>query len=118
MDDFEKNRAEHVLMLEQQLQHLQRQLAELKPLADKWTPQIGSEMTPNGAYFTLAFGGKRVTATVTNAYLESGDTTTLTSSIIDTLCQSLVVDRLREVVQPEVEKIVFNRGITQGAAKW
>lgn len=105
MQDIDKTRAEYVVRLEEQLQHAQSQIAQLKPLADKWTPIISGDNTQDAARFTLVFGGKRVTATVSHAMILQNDNTSLTSSIIDTLIESLVADRLREVVAPEVERI-------------
>lgn len=118
MDDIEKNRSEYVVMLEEQLKHAKRQLAEVQPLATKWAPVVHAELAEDGARVTLQFGGKRVTATIGNSLLDSADLTSLTSSVIDTLCESLIVDRLREVVAPEVNKVLQNRGATKGAGKW
>jgi hypothetical protein len=118
MDDIEKNRSEYVVMLEDQLKHAKRQLAEVQPLAEKWTPVVNTELAADGARITLQFGGKRVTATIGNSLLDNADLTSLTSGVIDTLCESLIVDRLREVVTPEVNKMMQNRSTTRGAGRW
>jgi len=68
MDDIEKTRVEYVSRLEEQVRELQRQLGEYKPLAEKWTPVVSGEITQeNMVRVTLAFGGKRTTATLTAA---------------------------------------------------
>lgn len=117
MQDIDKTRAEYIVRLEEQLQHAQAQLAQFKPLADKWTPVISGDNTQGDARFTLVFGGKRVTATVTQHMLLETDLTSLTSSIIDTLIESLVADRLREVVAPEVERIM-RQAIPASKTSW
>ena len=48
MDDIEKSRVEYVARLEEQVRELQRQLAEAKPLADKWTPVVAGEIDQGG----------------------------------------------------------------------
>lgn len=118
MDDFEKNRVEYVNRLEVQLQHLQRQLAEAVPNAEKWTPIVATELTGTEARVTLGFGGKRVTATFPSSALLNGDPTGITSSVVDTLCESLIVEQLRTVVRPEIEKLVRNASSISGAGTW
>ena len=115
MDDIEKTRAEYVVRLEEQIGHLTRQLAEVKPLADKWTPQVASEIDSKDTRITLHFGGKRITATFPTQALLNGDPTGLASSVVDTLCESLVVEKLREVVKPEVEKLARTAPAIVGA---
>lgn len=77
MQDIDKTRTEYVMSLEEQIRHLQRQLGEAKPLAEKWTPIATGEMGADGARITLCFGGKRVTATIGNAMLTNTDLTSL-----------------------------------------
>ena len=119
MDDIEKSRIEYVTRLETQVQELQRQLAEAKPLAEKWTPVVGTEITPDGnARITVGFGGKRITATIANSALVSNTTADVTASVADTLAESLFVDRIREVIRPDVEKAIAGAKAVQGAGQW
>lgn len=119
MDDIEKNRAEYVLRLEQQVQELSRQLAEAKPLADRWTPVAHGELAHDGtARVTLAFGGKRITATVTRDAFTTNTALDLTTSIANTLCESMLVEKIAEVVRPEVERLVQAATAIKGAGKW
>lgn len=110
MEDIEKQRAEYVVHLETQLVELQRQLAEAKPLAEKWTPVIAGQVTPEEVRVTLSFGGKRVTVTVNMLNFATNSTQDLVSSIADVLCESLVVEKVREVIRPEIERL--RRGVT------
>lgn len=120
MEDFEKNRNEYVGRLEEQVMHLQRQLAETKPAAEKWTPVVTGAVDPHtqDVRITLQFGGKRVTATVPSATLTTTDHISMTSSVVDTMCDSLVKDRLREMVAPEVERLTRGARNVSGAGKW
>lgn len=119
MDDMEKNRIEYVARLEAQIQELQRQLSEVKPLAEKWMPVIGAEMTQSGdARITVGFGGKRVTATVANSALVNNTANDLIASVADTLAESLFVEKIREVISPEVERLQNGAKAIQGAGTW
>lgn len=106
MEDIEKSRIEYVAALELQVKHLQRQLAEYKPAAEKWKPVLAGSITPEKtARFTLSFGGKRVTAELSLNEISTAATTDIVSSVVDALTESLVVDVLRAEVRPEVERI-------------
>jgi hypothetical protein len=120
MDDIEKNRMDYVQRIEEQLQHLQRQLAEVKPLAEKWTPKVSGEISvaENQCRITLVFGGKRTTATFDGAHLATNTTEGLVDSIANTLAESLLVDRIKEVIRPEVERLAVNARTLPGAGKW
>jgi len=110
MDDIEKSRIDYVSRIEAQLQHLQQQLGTYRPLAEKWQPTLHGSVSADGEVrFTLTFGGKVVNATVSAGALSTMSTTDATSGVVDVLIESLVADVLREVVQPEVERI--QRGI-------
>lgn len=113
MEDIDKTRLEYVARLEEQVQHLQREVANYKPLAQRWQPVATSKMTPDGAAITLQFGGKQTTGTIGTSTLLESDLTSLTSSVIDTLCESIMIDRLREIVGPEVDRMM--KGARAGA---
>lgn len=120
MDDIEKTRVEYVARLEEQLSHMQRQLAEAKQLADKWTPIIGGEIvtSDSSVRITLAFGGKRTTATLAANIFAEHSVSDLTYSIANTLAESLLVDRIREVIQPEVERLMVGAQSLSKVGKW
>lgn len=117
-NDFEKNRAEYVTHIEIQMQALQRQLHEAM-LGAKWVPQVASEMdnTTGDARLTLAFGGKSQTVTLPVAFLRESQTAAV-SSVLDTLITHLITDRLRSVIEPEVEKLQHAARAIDGAGKW
>ncbi len=119
MDDIEKSRIEYVARLEEQVADLHRQLAEVKPLAEKWTPVVAGELTHDGtARVTLAFGGKRITATVASNSFISNTAQDLTHSITNTLAESLLVEKIAEVIRPEVERLMRGAEAMHGAGKW
>lgn len=105
--------------LEQQIMALQSQVKELRAGNEKWVPKASSSVEPDGSCkVTLHFGGKAITATMSTTYLATVDVTSATTSITETLCSSLVVDRLKEVVQPEVERLIKNSVSLQSTGKW
>lgn len=118
MSDFDTQRIGEVAALEQSIHALQQQVKDLKADADKWTPRVGSSMADGSARVTLHFGGKAMAATVNSTYLAQTDATTATTAIVETLCQSLVIDRLKEVVRPEVEKLIAGINAASKAGKW
>lgn len=116
MNDIDKTRLEYVARLEEQVQYLQRELAVYKPLAQKWQPVASAKMTQEGAAITLQFGGKQTTGTIGTSTLLDTDLTSLTSSVIDTLCESLMIDRLRDIVSPEVDRMMKGAANVRGAS--
>lgn len=118
MDDNEKNRSEYVTRLEANLQHAQAELAKYKTIAEKWEPKCHAEVGTTDVRFTLSFGGKRSTASITLASMSRTDVTTATSAIVDTLIESNIAARLREAVQPEVERVQPSLLAIAGAGKW
>lgn len=120
MEDIEKSRVAYVQHLETQIKHLQAEHDRYKEIADKWEPRVTVVTDPatNKTSFGLEFGGKRVHATVSQNYLVEMDSTGATSDIVDALVESLVVDQLRKVVAPEVDRAQRSAKTTSGAGKW
>lgn len=120
MDDIEKSRVEYVSRLEEQVQYLQSQVAELKPLVEKWKPVASGEISSDGSQVrvTLAFGGKRTTATVKTESFASNTSNDITASISNTLAESLLIDRIREVIEPEIQRLKAGVKSISGAGKW
>ena len=118
--DIEKSRTEYVVRLEALMKHMQAELATYKAIAEKWQPICHAELDPKTqvARFTLSFGGKRSTAEITFASMGQSDPTTATSAIVDVLIESNVAARLREAVQPEVDKVLPNLKKVAGVGKW
>jgi hypothetical protein len=117
-DDMEKNRSENVARLEMTLAHAQGELAKYKAIAEKWEPVCHAEIGDDLVKFTLAFGGKRSTIGVPRDGMAASDVTSATSAIIDALLKSTVADRLREVVEPEVQRIQPSLKVVGLAGKW
>lgn len=118
MDDIEKSRVEYVARLEEQVRELQRQLAEAKPLADKWTPVVSGELTDKAVRVTLSFGGKRTTAVVGIDVFHNNTPQDITYSITNTLAESMLVEKIAEVIRPEIERLAQGAKTVQGAGKW
>lgn len=120
MQDIEKNRAEYVNRLETLLEHAQQELAKFKAIAQKWEPQCQAEISTStqSVNVTLNFGGKRSTASMKQADLSRVDLVTATSAIVDALIESNVAARLREAVEPEIQRILPNLIAIGNAGKW
>ena len=119
MSDFEKNRAEYVTHLEAQLQAMQRQLADIKA-QERWIPQVGASIdtSTNQGRITLAFGGKNQTALVSFTTLTDHSVTDITTSVLELGFQEMVNSRLREVIEPEVARLVNNAKSLVSKPKW
>ena len=119
MEDIEKSRVEYVARLEEQVRELQRQLGEVKPLAEKWTPVVAGEIDQdNKVRVTLGFGGKRTTATIDVGVFTRNTVEDLTHSIANTLAESMLVEKISEVLRPEVERLLQGAKAVSGAGKW
>lgn len=117
-DDMEKNRSENVASLETRLQHALSEAKKYKELADKWAPVCHAEVGTEDVRFTLSFGGKRSTASITFDSMARTDVVTATSAIVDVLIESNAAARLREAVQPEVERVQASLKAVGKAGKW
>ena len=120
MSDFDTQRIGEIMELEQQVKALRDEVQRYKTIAERWEPRVAAEVNPTARLgkVSLTFGGKTISATMSFDYLEKMDLTTATTSCVETLCSSLVIDRLRGVVQPEVQKLMDNVTIVMGAGKW
>jgi len=120
MSDFDTRRVGEIVVLEERINALQDQVKKYKHIADKWEPRVSSEIiaTDNTGKVILHFGGKAIAATFTADYLTRMDLTSATTNVVETLCQSLVAERLREVVQPEVERIMNNMKSISQVGQW
>lgn len=108
MDDIEKNRVEYVARLEQQLKYAQEQLAQLRPIAEKWEPKVlpGSLNVANGsASITLSFGGKQQTMTLRLEALDNTSTENLTAYVSHSFAETLLAAQLTKVLRPEIERL-------------
>lgn len=120
MSSMEKDRPEYVQRLETQIKHLQAEHDRFKTLADLWEPKLTvvSEATTDKIQFGLEFGGKMTHASVSNSYLRFADSVSATTAIVNALVESLVVEKLRAIVQPQVERVIQNALSTASAGKW
>jgi hypothetical protein len=120
MSDFDTCRVSEIAILEGKIKALQEQVSQYKANSDKWTPRVSSELNMGdfGGRVTLHFGGKAITATLSQQYFMTLDESTAVDNVAETLCQSLVIDRLKEVVGPEVVKLMKNAKAMERVGKW
>lgn len=119
-EDNEKSRVDYVARLEATLTHATAELAKYRAIAEKWEPRCNAEVdsTRQLVSFTLSFGGKCSTAQATFSGLQGTDIATAVSAIIDSLVESNVSARLRDAVEPEVQRVMPNLKVVAGAGKW
>lgn len=119
MEDFEKNRAEHVLFLETQMQALQAQLAEAK-LAEPYLPKVNAVTDVNTSVttVTVSFGGKHVSLALTAETLQTTPVSDVVSACIDSLYVNLIADAFKPFLRPEIERIAKGVQGSVGAGKW
>ncbi len=120
MSDFDTRRVGEIHVLEERINALQRELSDKKRDAEKWTPKVHGSMDANSetAKITMHFGGKAFAAEMPMSLLKTGTITGITTSVIETLCVHLVAARLKETVEPEVQRLMTAVGLTKEAGKW
>lgn len=120
MSEFDTCRVSEIAMLEGKIKALQEQVQQYKADADKWTPKVSSELNMEdfSGRVTLQFGGKTIAATMSQQYFATLDESTAIANVSETLCQSLVIDRLKEVVGPEVAKLMKNAKSMEKVGQW
>ena len=120
MSDFDTRRVGEIVVLEEKIMALQEQLTAAKKVADEWKPEISS-ITSSGemrSRITLKFGGKVSAATMTVDWLAQQDTTSATTAAVEALIDSVVKDRLRTLIEPEIDKLIKNAKSLQTVGKW
>ena len=119
MSEFQNQGLAEITQLERRVHALQEELSKYKGEAEKWTPRVGSEVRLNEevAHITLAFGGKNMTARVSKTALVSSDLATLSVAVVEAL-RPLVEEKLRSVIEPEVQKLMSNIASVSSAGKW
>lgn len=119
-DDLEKNRVEYVARLEASLEHATRQLEQYKAIAEHWQPICTSEMdsTNKTVRFTLKLAGKQCSVTITYDSLQTVDSTTAVTGIVDALIEGMVAEKLRGPVQEQLEKVLPAVNMAVKAGNW
>ena len=120
MSDFDTRRVGEIYALEERINALQAELKVKKAAADKWEPIVHGSMDSKTetAKITMHFGGKAFAAEMPMSLLKTGTLIGITTSVIETLCVHLVAQQLKQVVEPEVQKLLTGVASTQGAGKW
>lgn len=119
MEDFEKQRTEYVQRLETQLQLMQRELAIYKPQAEKWSPVIESKLHSNDiCEITLKFGNKIKTVNLPSITLMQNDVTGLVTSCAEVFAESIISERIREMIEPHIIKLKNGALSVNNTNKW
>jgi hypothetical protein len=113
-------RVEYVHQMEMSVEHMKRELAHYKGIAELWEPVFTTEMDPakQQVKVGLRFGGKNVHATMSFSALQQTSLTDSVSQIVDALSESLVVEQLRKVAAPKLQEAITNALSIKSAGKW
>ena len=118
MSDFDTRQVSQIAELETKIKALQIQCAEFKEKAEKWEPLISCEVTDDGGKLTMSFGGKRMGVLFSKQYLSESTVRSACTDALGTLAETLLIDRLRPVVEPEIQKLISSNQAVVGAGKW
>lgn len=118
MSDFDTRRIGEIAVLEERLEAAQRQAAEYKAIADKWQPRFTASVSEGVAKISMLFGGKALAATYTIESIADVDATTATTAALGTLFEALMLDQLRPLAQPEVEKVIQAAKSLEKVNRW
>lgn len=113
------NRVAEIARLEEKIRALSAQVEIYKAESEMWKPAVTSQLDNDGTVkISLKFGGKMMTATMTALYLSEVDLTSATTSVTTIFSESLAIDRLKHIVQPEVERMMTNAKALGRTSKW
>lgn len=120
MSDFDTRRIGEIHSLEERINALQAELKQKKVAADKWEPKVAASMDPKreSGKITMHFGGKAFAAEVPMTLLRTGTLTGITTSVVETLCVHLVAQQLKQVIEPQVQKLLHSVQLANEAGKW
>lgn len=118
MSDFDTRRVGEIAVLEERLQHTQSAAAGYKTVAERWQPQFTSEITGDTVKFGVMYAGKRATASYPTKAFAGADATSATTEVLTTMFNNLILDQLRPLIQPEVERMVQAANSHAKVNKW
>lgn len=115
IDDFEKNRAEYVARLEQDLINVRRERDEFKAIADKYkiTVYVTQVFAENNTSFLQAVvdvGGKRLSTRIpaSTVYAYKNDQRALVMHVAQNFVASLVTEQIVVDNESEFKRIADN----------
>lgn len=118
MSDFDTRRIGEIAVLEEHIRQLQAQLRASQQASEKWEPKVNASMDTDGGRVTVSFGGKTIAVKLPLANLQAGDATSVTSDTLEVLCKVHIIDQLRPVFQPEIERLVKNASSLRNVGTW
>jgi hypothetical protein len=119
-EDFEKNRIEYVMLIENQLRHAKHELAIAKAAVTAWEPKFSTEMNigSDSTKVSLTFGGKVAAFSVNDAWLNATSATDACVDVVDKLVEAIVAEKLRELLRPQLEHVKANIQVRAASGKW
>jgi hypothetical protein len=119
-EDFEKNRVEYVMLLEQQLKHARAELEVAKSTAAMWEPKASAEMHLNEATVkvTLSYGGKVASINLADSEVAAASESDVVLFATDKLIEAVVSEKIRELLRPHISTVKKNVGVRHASGKW
>lgn len=116
--DIEKQRVEYVTHLETLVKNLQEQVQQLKEV-EYWVPRIGTEVNPaeQNIRLTLSFAGVNQSSKFTYQALQQYYPSEVAYTISRTF-SDIILDKIKEVIQPEIERLKPTADVLKGVGKW
>jgi hypothetical protein len=115
--ESEKQRIDYVVQLEAHIKNQAEDLLHYRALADRWAPKLTHSVTETTVQVTLMIDGKAVTATVPKPVFYANSENDITVSVVDTLLESLVAERIRPLVAEQIvalqKELVAERNVGQ-----
>lgn len=118
MSDFDTRRIGEVAALQEQVELLTKQVAGYRMIAERWQPKFGTAIDGTNVKISLSFGGKVATASIPTEALARVDATSATTTVLQSLIDQIVLDQLRPLAQPEVQKLIEQAAVLLKAGKW
>lgn len=118
MSDFDTQRLGEILELEQRSMVASQRALEYQALADKWTPKFSSSIDNDTARISIVYGGKTATVKYPVQNLQGVDVTSATTSMLQSLFDSLISDVLRPLAEPQARKMVDAANSMTQVSKW
>jgi hypothetical protein len=118
MSDFDTRRVGEIATLEMKLKHALTQSEEYKATAERWEPKFTTEATTDSVKFGVSFGGKRAPATYPLKGFVGAEATSATTEVLTTLFNSMMIDQLRPLLAPEVQRMIDAANANQRVGKW
>lgn len=118
MSDFDTRRVGEIATLEEKLQNATQRGAAYQVIAERWQPRVASVIADDEAKISLTFGGKTMSIRVPVTSLQGADTTSASTEFLKAMFDALILDSMRPIVQPEMQRMIDAANSLKAVSKW